>query len=77
MESVFWERFNSGMKYLCDRCNVVELRYDEYDTNRNARGIYCDECWCYIHLQTWTDEKGTHTIRSERIVLKIKLPNYL
>lgn len=69
MESPFWKFFNQGMDYLCDRCKIAKLRVDEYESNRNQKGIYCDECWCWIHLQTYTDENGTHTIRSERIVL--------
>jgi len=70
MESYFYEMLNQGMKYLCDKCSVVELREDEWSNNRNQRGVYCDECWTWIHLQKWTDKKGNkHTIRSERIVL--------
>ncbi len=70
MENYFYEMLNSGMKYLCDRCTVVELREDEWSNNRNVRGVYCDECWCWIHLQTWTDEKGHKlTLRSERKVI--------
>ena len=61
---------NSGMKYFCDRCKVVELREDEWNNNRNIRGVYCDECWCWIHLQKWTDKDGHKIIiRSERKVI--------
>ncbi len=70
MESYFYEMLNSGMKYFCDRCKVATLREDEWDKNRNVRGVYCDECWSWIHLQKWTDKDGNHhTTRSERIVL--------
>lgn len=55
------------MRYKCDRCKVAELREDEYENNRNARGIYCEECWNYIHLQKYkTPEGHLVTIRSER-----------
>lgn len=71
MESIFWDRYNDGLRYMCDKCKVVELKYDEWDSNRNVRGIYCEECWNYIHLQTWIDENGnTHSLRSERLILK-------
>ena len=67
MENLFYELFNLGMKYNCDRCKVCTLRDDEWSNNRNIRGVYCDECWCYIHLQKGTHANGnTFTIRSER-----------
>ena len=73
MES-YYEGINSGDYYLCDRCEVAKLRADEF--NSNVRDIvdsddkmrYCDECRNWINLQTWTDENGKHTIRSERLV---------
>ncbi len=68
--ALFYETDGLGSSYLCDRCGITKLRYDEWDKNRNARGVYCDECWCWIHLQKWTDSDGNiHTIRSERIVI--------
>jgi len=67
MESVFWDRYNNGMRYLCDKCGVVELTYDEWDKNRNMKGIYCEGCWNYIYLQKGIDANGnTYTRRSER-----------
>lgn len=66
MESYFYEMLNSGMKYVCDRCDVVELREDEWSNNRNVKGVYCDECWCWIHLQTFERNGNKVTIRSER-----------
>jgi len=70
MENYFYELFNLGMKYSCDRCKVVELREDEWANNRNVRGVYCDECWNWIHLQKWTDNKGNQfSIRSERKII--------
>ena len=74
----FYDHLNNAEKYLCDKCNVVELREDEYlnnwkpdNTGNNTEGFrYCQECWCYIHLQYWTDIDGNkHTLRSERILI--------
>ena len=71
----YYEGINQGDYYLCDRCEIVKLSYDEY-TN-NVRDIvdstdkmrYCDECRNYINLQTWTDKQGNkHTLRSERLI---------
>lgn len=70
----FWDRINNGETYLCDRCNVVELRFDEFRFNWNAPYHYCDECWNWIHLQKWTDKNGNHhTLRSERKVSSLYL----
>ncbi len=70
----FYDHLNDGEKYLCDRCGIVELRADEYYSNRKNDFIYCDECFYWIHLQKWTDSDGhSHTIRSERIVSTIVL----
>ncbi len=71
----YWEGINQGDDYMCDRCNVVKLREDEF--NGNIRDIvdsddkmrYCDECRNWINLQYWTDKQGnTHTLRSERLI---------
>jgi len=62
----YYSNINDAQKYICDRCGVAELRVDEYQNNRNERGVYCEECWNWIHLITWTDSKGYHTLRSER-----------
>jgi len=72
MELSFYDHINNAEKYLCDRCNIVELREDEWSNNQNERGIYCDECWNWIHLKTWKCKKcnSSGTIRSERIVIK-------
>ena len=72
----YYDGINSGEKYFCDRCEITQLRYDEY-TN-NVRDIinsedkmrYCDECRNWIILQHWTDNNGKHTIRSERLIEK-------
>jgi hypothetical protein len=71
----YYEGINEGNDYICDRCNVVKLREDEF--NGNIRDIvdsddkmrYCDECRNWINLQYWTDKQGnTHTLRSERLI---------
>jgi len=66
----FFEHINQGESYCCDRCNVVELRYDEYINNRKNGFIYCDECYIYIELQKYkciycTQERS---FRSERLL---------
>ena len=70
----YYEGINQGDDYMCDRCEIVKLSYDEY-TN-NVRDIvdsddkmrYCDECRNYIILKKWEcmkcNSKGT--IRNER-----------
>ncbi len=65
--TLFYETDGLGSSYLCDRCDTSKLRYDEWDKNRNLKGVYCDECWCWIHLQHYTNSDGhSITIRSER-----------
>ncbi len=70
----YYDNINQGDKYMCDRCNVAQLRHDEYMNNvRDIEGSddhmrYCDECRNWINLQTWTDKNGKHTLRSERLV---------
>ena len=31
----YWEGINQGNDYMCDRCNVVKLKVDEYYGNHN------------------------------------------
>ncbi len=70
MESIFWDNINQGMVYNCDRCEVVELRADEYENNQRRGFRYCDECWCWIHLQNGTDKDGNQfSSRSERKII--------
>lgn len=68
----FYDYINDGLKYICDRCSVTELRFDEYRKNWNIPYHYCDECWNYINLKKWKCNKcyasGTH--RSERLLPK-------
>ena len=70
----YYEGINNGDFYLCDRCQVAKLRFDEYygnvrdivDSEEKMR--YCDECRNWIILKKWKCEvcnaSGTH--RSER-----------
>ncbi len=59
---------------ICDRCldckkKSVRINFLTYMKNRKGNFVYCVPCWNYIHLMKWTDEKGTHTLRSERRLL--------
>jgi len=63
----FYDGINSGLIYVCDRCNVTSLREDEFLKNIKKDYKYCDECYTWLHLQRWKDDKGnTYTLRSER-----------
>jgi 3-dehydroquinate dehydratase len=75
----YYDEINQGNNYLCDRCNVVQLRYDEYENNvrdivdNTEKMRYCDECRNWITLQHYTDKDGHyHTIRSERLIDNIR-----
>ena len=64
--------FNWGIgRELYDYPQItVQLRADAYYTNHKNYFIYCDECFCWIHLQKWTDKDGhSHSIRSERLIV--------
>ena len=63
----YYEGINQGDWYLCDRCEVTKLRYDEYENNIRDEYKYCDECWTYMHIQEYKDKKGNiYKLRSER-----------
>ena len=68
----FYQHLNNAEKYICDRCGVAELRADEYSNNRTKTGIFCDECYSWIHLKKWKcfDCGSSGTIRSERNLYK-------
>lgn len=77
----YYDKVNDGNYYLCDRCNVVKLRHDEYENNKvviviengiNMDYRYCDECHNYIYLKKWMCNicSGTGTLRSERTIYK-------
>ena len=75
----YYDGINQGDDYMCDRCEIVKLSYNEY-TN-NVREIfnsgetmrYCDECRNYIILKKWNCNtcKSSGTMRSERLVPKV------
>jgi len=73
----YYDGINQGDDYLCDRCNVSKLRYDEYENNIRNMGEeqmrYCDECRNYIVLKRFKCNKcgNTGTMRNERILPKI------
>ena len=71
----FYNHINNSEKYLCDRCKVAELNAEQYDNHKrpieNSDDVfrYCDECWNWIRIQTWTDKNGgVHSVRSERVI---------
>lgn len=70
----FYDYFNDGQRYLCDRCNITELREDEFLTNKRNQYIYCDECWNFIHKIFWKCLicQSTGTIRTEREYIEKK-----
>ena len=66
----YYENINIGLTCFCDRCKVNKLNPYEYAKNYNENGVYCQECWNWIHLKKWTDENGNkHTLRCERKVI--------
>ena len=71
MEYEWYENVRNGFTPLCDRCND-NINRDEFFTQRNHRGVYCEGCWNWIHLRKWKCSvcncKGS--IRSERNLLK-------
>lgn len=67
----FYDHINNGEKYICDKCEVVELREDEFNEYTRNKFHYCEECWNYINLKKWACKCGnTGTIRSERMLPK-------
>jgi hypothetical protein len=75
----YYDEINQGNKYLCDRCNVVQLRYDEYENNvrdivdNTEKMRYCDECRNFIILRKFIclKCKSKGTMRNERILPKV------
>jgi len=69
----FFEHINQGESYFCDKCNIVELRYDEYINNYMFNGFtYCDECRNFIKIQKFKCIycNNEWSIRSERLLHK-------
>ena len=70
LELEWYDNVRNGWSALCDKCNE-NINRDNFFDNRNERGVYCEKCWNYIHLQRWTDKDGNkHTLRSEQIIIK-------
>jgi hypothetical protein len=75
----YYDNINQGDKYMCDRCNVAQLRHDEYMNNvRDIEGSddhmrYCDECRNFIIIRKFKCLKclTTGTLRNERILPKV------
>lgn len=70
----YYEGINQGYNYMCDRCDIVKLSYNEYDNNiRNIESSikkmrYCNECRNYLILKKWKCNicNSTGTNRNER-----------
>lgn len=69
MEYEWYNMVRSGYSALCDRC-YENINRDEFFTQRNQRGVYCEKCWNWLHLRKWECKKchSTGTHRSERIL---------
>ena len=71
----YWKGINQGDDYMCDRCNVVKLKVDEYYGNHNpdTGNRYCNECTTYIILRKWECNKchSSGTMRNERLLPKV------
>ena len=68
-ETEWYENVRNGFTPLCDRCNE-NIDRDSFFNNRNQRGVYCDSCFNWIHLQKGTcRDCGTFkTWRNTRIL---------
>ena len=71
----YWTGKNQGDDYMCDRCEIVKLSYDEYTNNYNPdnNNRYCQECTNYIIIRKWKCNtcKSTGTMRNERLLPKV------
>lgn len=67
LEYEWYENVRNGWEALCDRCND-NINRDEFFTQRNQRGVYCERCWNWIHLKKYRCNKcdSSGTLRSER-----------
>jgi len=72
LEYEWYENVRNGFTPLCDRCNE-NINRDEFFTQRNHRGVYCEGCWNWIHIKKWKcDTCGlTGTLRSEKLPIKV------
>ena len=75
----YYDGINQGDDYMCDRCEIVKLSYNEYTNNiRAIEGSndfmrYCHECRNYIILKKWKCNtcESSGTMRSERLLPKV------
>lgn len=72
MEYEWYENVRNGFTPLCDRCNE-NINRDEFFTQRNHRGVYCEGCWNWIHLRKWKCNicQATGSHRSEKLLPKL------
>ena len=70
-ETEWYENVRNGFIPLCDRCNE-NICKEEFDYNRNDRGVYCGKCWNWIHLRKWKCLvcNGTGTHRGDKKIVK-------
>ena len=71
----YYEGINQGDDYMCDRCEIVKLTYDEYTNNYNPdnNNRYCQECTNYIIIRKCKCNtcESTGTLRNERLLPKV------
>ena len=71
----YYEGINQGDDYMCDRCEIVKLTYNEYTDNYNPdnNNRYCQECTNYIIIRKWKCNicESTGTMRNERLLPKV------
>ena len=72
LETEWYENVRNGFVPLCDRCNE-NICKEEFDSNRNDRGVYCGKCWNWIHIKRFKCKQceNSGTLRSERILPKV------
>ena len=72
LEYEWYENVRNGWEALCDRCNE-NINRDEFFTQRNQRGVYCEGCWNWIHLKKWkcNNCESSGTMRNERLLPKV------
>lgn len=66
LEYEWYENVRNGWEALCDRCNE-NINRDEFFTQRNQRGVYCERCWNWIHLMKFKCDicESSGSMRSE------------
>jgi hypothetical protein len=74
LELEWYEGVRAGLSQFCDRClslnKITNINRDEFFTQRNQRGVYCEGCWNWIHLRKWKCSicQATGTLRNERLL---------